>query len=66
MIQIYDSRGWTWSGPWSGDLLKAFIYSNFDPMGVSRNQKLKMRLRKISYFCHNVPKYRPGGDKKDL
>ena len=46
MIQIHDLRGWTWS--W--DLLKTFIYSNFDPMGASRNKKIKIRLRKISYF----------------
>ena len=50
MIQIHDPRGWIWSGNWSGDLLKTFVYSNFDPMGASSNQKLKITLRKILYF----------------
>ena len=35
-------RGWTWSG----DLPKTLIYLNFDPMGVSKAQKLKMKHKK--------------------
>ena len=38
-------RGWAWSG----DLPKTFIYLNFDTMGM------KMKHKKIIYFCHYVP-----------
>ena len=34
---------------------KALIYLNFDPKGVSRAQKLKMKHKKITYFRHYVP-----------
>ena len=34
---------------------KTLIYLKFDPMGVSRAQKFKIKHRKITYFCHYVP-----------
>ena len=48
VIQIHNSKG----SKWSGDLLKTFIYSNFDTMGVSKIQKLNIQHKKLLYFCH--------------
>ena len=31
------------------------VYLNFDPIGISRAQKLKMKNKKIMYFRHYVP-----------
>ena len=55
MVPIYNLRTLevehdleTCQRPWS-------TYLNFDPMGVSRAQKLKMKHEKITYFRHHVP-----------
>ena len=35
--------------------IKTLFYLNFDPGGVSRAWKLKMKHEKITYFRHYVP-----------
>ena len=44
MIFFADSNSWfevSWGWTWSGDLPKALIYTNLDPMGVSKGQKIE-------------------------
>ena len=50
-LELILRGGWTWSG----DFPKILIYLNFDPMGCSRAQKLKIKHIKIRYFRHYVP-----------
>ena len=50
-----DSRGWTWSG----ELPKILIYPNFDPMGISRVQKFKMKIKQNkTYFRPKITSQR--------
>jgi hypothetical protein len=47
MILFHDSK-------WSGDLPNILTYPNFDPLGVSGAQQIKMKNLKKEIF---VPKY---------